>query len=152
MIEIAQIYCWKAGFEGLYKANAQTVAEEIISIGESATPQQIVDVAKNPNTELNKCFEWNDGVAADRYRLWQARDIVTKIVLRRQDGEESEKQPPVRAFYKTKEQSGYVETRRIVVSNDSYEKLLQQAYGELQAFKRKYSMLSELEEILALID
>ena len=40
------IATWKRGFEGLHKGtDAQKVAEEIISIGDDATPQQIVERA-----------------------------------------------------------------------------------------------------------
>lgn len=38
-MEIAK---WERGFETLFKADAQQVATEILSIGESATPQQEV--------------------------------------------------------------------------------------------------------------
>lgn len=55
---------WKTGTDGLYKADAQKVAEEILSIGESATPAQIVDRAKDESAELHKCFEWDDTAAA----------------------------------------------------------------------------------------
>ena len=40
----------------------------------------------------------------------------------------------------------------MVKKNDEYEVLLNNALAELKAFKEKYSMLSELDEILTLID
>ena len=48
--------------------------------------------------------------------------------------------------------SGYKQTIVMVKDEDEYKKLLDQAYLELHAFKQKYSCLSELAEILALID
>ena len=66
---------WKEGI-GFYKGiSAQKVAEEIASIGESATPQQIVDRARDENSELHKCFEWDDSIAAENWRKQQARII-----------------------------------------------------------------------------
>ena len=46
----------------------------------------------------------------------------------------------------------YKPIRFVVKKQDEYEQLLEKARAELQAFKRKYSNLSELEEILSLID
>jgi hypothetical protein len=48
--------------------------------------------------------------------------------------------------------SGYKQTIVMVKDEDEYQKLLAQAYSELHSFKQKYSCLSELAEILALID
>lgn len=137
--------------EGLFKADANLVAHEIMSIGEAVTPAQIVEKARDEGTELHKCFEWNDGVAAEKYRLYQARQVVCNLVIKRPEGDEDK--PPVRTLHKIDRahDSGYRPTELIVRNQDEYEKLLQQAYAELHAFKVKYQSLSELEEILALI-
>ena len=70
---MSYIASWKTGFGSLFRADAQLVSNEIMSIGDTATPAQIVDMARDSSTELHKCFEWNDTVAAEKYRLEQAR-------------------------------------------------------------------------------
>ena len=61
---------WLDEFKSLYKgADAQLVADEIMSIGDAATPQQIVEKARDEATELHKCFTWDDRIAAEKYRL-----------------------------------------------------------------------------------
>ena len=50
------------------------------------------------------------------------------------------------------QESGYKQTIVMVKDEDEYKKLLNQAYTELHSFKQKYSCLSELADILALID
>ena len=72
---------WKSGF-GLFHADAQKVANEIAEIGESATPREILEKGRDPKTELHKCFEWDDTVAAEKYRIQQARQIVCCLVIR----------------------------------------------------------------------
>ena len=52
----------------------------------------------------------------------------------------------------TGKDSGYKQTIVMVKDEDEYSKLLEQAYRELHSFKQKYSCLSELAEIIALID
>ena len=142
---------WRPDVPFKYNANAQTVAEEIISIGDSATPAQIVEVARNENTELHKCFEWDDSIAAEKYRKHQAGDIVRCLVIKRTEDTPKET-PPLRFFYKPSNGEGYKPTAFIVKHEDEYQKLLERALSELRAFKAKYSMLQELEEIFALIN
>ncbi len=147
---MSYIASWKTGFGSLFRADAQLVANEIMSIGDTATPAQIVDMARDSSTELHKCFEWNDTVAAEKYRLEQARQVVRILVIKREDGQED--QPERRFFHKNEYSEGYKSLEFIVRNETEYEKLLKQALSELHAFKAKYHALSELEEILALID
>ena len=137
---------WKVS--GLFKADPQKVAEEIKMIGEEITPDQIVEAAKDKSTELHKCFDWDDEVAAAKWRKQQARQIMCYLVIKE---EEQTEEPPVRVFYKN-DNGGYKQTEMIFRVDDEYQKLLKAACAELAAFKRKYARLQELSEILALID
>lgn len=141
---------WKHGFEGLHHADAQKVYNEISEIGNEAKPEDIVEKAKDANTELHRCFDWNDTTAAHKYRLYQARQLVCHIVI--ENKPEQKDRPEVRAFFKPKGASGYKPTEYIVRREDEYQATLQRALAELHAFKIKYACLTELEEILALID
>ena len=49
---------WKV--KGLYKADAEKVYSEITALGDSFSPDQIVEAAKDEKSELHKCFDWND--------------------------------------------------------------------------------------------
>lgn len=140
---------WKPGFERLHKANAQLVAEEISSIGESATPAQIVDKARDDTTELHKCFEWNDTKAAEAYRLQQARHVVCHLVIRETIREDK---PPIRFFFKPDSMDGYQPTRIIARNQDSYQALLDSAMRDLESLRVKYHSLTELEEVFSAIE
>lgn len=55
-----------------FKADATKCASEIMEICdqmESATPQQILEKARDESTELHKCFTWDDSIAAEKYRI-----------------------------------------------------------------------------------
>ena len=135
-----------------YGADAQKVYEEIMELCddlESASPKDILEKARGEETELHKCFTWNDSVAAERWRVHEARLIVRQLVIKEE--EVPKDRPEVRLFYKTDSESGYKPTELIVTKQDEYKELLKRAYAELQAFKRKYSMLKELQEIFDLI-
>lgn len=140
---------WKPGFESFHKANAQLVAEEIASIGESVTPAQIVDKARDGGTELHKCFEWDDSVAAEKYRLSQARQVVCHLVIQETI---RENRPPIRFMLQAKNGAGYEPTKIIYKDPDKYQALLGNVLRELVAIRNKHSNLSELEEVFSAID
>lgn len=64
-----------------FKADAEKVYQELQSIGETYTPAQIVEFARNENTELHKCFQWDDSIAAESWRKQQARMIVCSLAV-----------------------------------------------------------------------
>ena len=140
---------WKSGL-GLFKADPQKVAEEIIAIGDEATPAQILEKGRSEETELHKCFEWNDSIAAEKYRLSQARKICEVLVIQRMPDAPKEA-PEIRIFHKTESTGGYKPINRIVQDNDEYQKLLQRAFAEFHALKVKYQNLQELDYITSLI-
>lgn len=140
---------WRPGF-GLFHADAQKVADEIMSIGDEVSAAQILEKARDAGTELHKCFDWDDTSAAEKYRLYQARQVVHHLVVKTVSDEHEK--PSVRLFHKAENTSGYKPITVVVRDQTEYEKLLERAMAELRAFKEKYHSLSELEEILALID
>ena len=141
---------WRADTGSLYKGiDAQLVAEEIASLGESVTPEQVVEMAKDENSETHKCFTWNDTVAAEKWRRHEARQIFCNLIIKTEVVEEDK--APVRVFYKN-DTSGYKQTEMIFRVEDEREKLVQFALRELQSIKRKYQTLNELSYIWDLIN
>lgn len=138
---------WKRGCR--ISADAQKVADEILGIGNSATTAQILDKARNEQTELHKCFDWDDAEAAEKWRLQQARHIVCNLVIKEKS---DTPRPEVRVFFKTDVDSGYKPTVLIMQDNDEYRKLLDRALAELNSFKAKYKTLAELDGVFDAID
>ena len=133
----------------LYKADADKCANEIMSLGEDVSPAQIVEYAKNPDTELNKCFTWNDAEAASKYRIYEARQVVCNLIVHKENGDKQEP-TPIRLFHKT--ENGHYKPIQVIVQNeDEYASLLRQCKEALESLKRKYSSLSEYQEIWDLI-
>ena len=140
---------WKV--DGFYKADASKVLNELSELGDEYSLSDVVEKAKDKNSEMHSIFEWDDSVAGEAYRKIQAGKMVRNLVIVRND--ETEEKTNVRYFVSTgKRDSTYTPTRLVIRNQDAYEQLLERAYAELRAFKEKYSTLSELEEILSLID
>ena len=135
---------WK--ISGVFKADAQKVYEEIGDT--SVSPEEILKKARQKKSELHKCFEWDDSVAAERFRLQQARQIIQLLVIT----PKYEDDEPVRVFQITSEKNVYQPTRMILQQPDEYAQLLKRAKGELFALQKRYKILSELEAVFAAID
>lgn len=136
---------WK--IDGIFKANAQKVYEEIGD--RKVTPEEVLEQARNDeDSELHKCFEWNDSIAAEKYRLTQARQIIQLLVIKPEKKEE----PQVRVFQITTETNNYQPVRLFLEQPDEYKALLQRAKNELSALEARYKTLSELEAVFAEID
>lgn len=137
---------WKV--KGIYKANAQAVYDEIQQIGDTYTPEQIVEKATDESTELHKCFEWDDSAAAHKYRLSQAQGIIRCLVVVNEKVEDKEL-PTVRAIVSTNMRENTYEPVRITIRNvDSYERLKAEAFRELEAFRKKYAVIEEIGDII----
>lgn len=145
---------WK--IKGLYKADAETIYNEIMSIGETVRPSDVVELARDENTALHNLFTWDDSVAAERYREHEAGCILRNIVIVNKDKTEDDKDKVVvvRAIMSTNERTKeYTTVQRIVTNKDSYTRLLAAALAELTAFKKKYETLSgDLEVVFDAID
>ena len=127
--------------KGIYKADAIKVAREI---GEGkVTPEEILEKARNEETELHKCFEWDDGIAAEKYRLTQAKGIILNLyyVPKKKETE------PVRKFSLTNKKGTYQDTIEFLVQEDEYQGLLKRAKAEMESFKKKYHTLTELQQV-----
>jgi hypothetical protein len=56
-----------------------TVAQELAKLEDRSgriTPEQVVEVARDPSSPLHPLFVWDDGEAAEKYRLDQARGVI----------------------------------------------------------------------------
>lgn len=130
-----------------FDADAGKVYSDLMQVSER-TPENIVEYAElHPDSELYKCFTWDNSKAAHKWRLQEARQVVCTLVFK-----DTEKKEPTKIRIMQHTDTGYEPVKMIVKHKDEYEALLERAWAELRAFKERYKNLAELEEILALID
>lgn len=128
--------------EGIFKADASKCLDEI-GRDTQITPEEVLEKARDKHSELHKCFEWDDSVAAEKYRLQQARQLIQFFVIT----PKSEDKPPIRYFQITSKPREYMPTTHFLTQPDEHQKLLQRAYAELRSLQDRYKSLSELENI-----
>lgn len=135
---------WKV--DGIFKADANECYREISSL-EQITPKAILDFARDENSELHKCFEWDNDLAAEKYRTIQAGNVIRMLYIVPKNADA----PPVRVLSRTSD-TVYQPTRTFVKNQNEYEDLLKRALSELESFRLKYKTLSELEQVFEQID
>lgn len=146
------IYKWK---NYSYKTSAEVAGEVCEELDRTVglTPQNLVDASRPKDAPLHNEFEWDNEIAAEEFRRTQARLLISNlsIVI------DEKSQEPIRAFFSLqpgfRKNSGLYEGT-ITIMNDSEKrkKLLDNALRDLEAFKKKYEMLVELEPVIAAID
>ena len=136
------VYQWKEGTRIV--GDPQKVGQEIESIS-VRTPENIVRKAEDENTELHKCFTWDDEAAANKWRIQEARTVVNAIVT----VEDTDDEP---LTYPTFESVVINDSRQYVAREEwvQDEDLRQQVYaeigrsiGQLQRKAQTYRYLDE---------
>lgn len=128
-------------------ADPQKIGEALEAVAAKGeghlTPQAVVEVARANRHPLHKFFEWNDEIAAEAYRLDQARTLIRSIHI----VDDTKAQAP-RAFLSIADKSG-VSYRTLSDVMDSVELqaiILKQAERDLLAFEGRYKELRDICE------
>ncbi|UDL95488.1 hypothetical protein LGH83_04505 [Lichenihabitans sp. PAMC28606] len=66
------------------KRDAEVIGPQLEALAEAGPIDErtIVEVARSPNSPLNRYFEWDDETAADKYRVGQAGSMMRSIRVR----------------------------------------------------------------------
>lgn len=115
------------------------------------TAKNLLEASRDEAAPLHNEFEWDDKVAAEEYRLDQARGIIRNldIVYEKTDTEEERR---VRAYVSIPGgKSEYVALENALSHESWRAHLLECAQRDLKAFMTKYRNLKELAEVTEVI-
>ena len=150
---------YKYRINGLQKVSAEVtgaVCKDLIDKEGAVTPQRLVEVSKPKDAPLHDEFEWNNTIAAQKYREEQARQIIKNIVII--EVKEEEAQPKAvkcwvnsdRAFVPTDEGAHRYVTINAALNDTSWrDNLLKAARRDMLSFIAKYKRLTELGKIIS---
>ena len=144
------VYQWKsiAGIKADPNVAGKQFEELEHTIG--LTPKNVLDANRDESAPLHNEFEWNDSVAAEKYRIDQAGQLIRMLCIK--PDTDAKNQTPIRAFFVTSECKSYESINVIIKTEDKYAELKARAYAELQSFQKKYAMISELDTLMTMID
>lgn len=117
------------------------------------TPENLLESSRPEEAVMHKCFEWDDSVAAERYRKQQAYSMISnliKVVIRHESKPESSSEIKTRAVVNVSSDRGkgrFVSVERAMSDGEMHEIVLRNAIRELEEFKAKYRNLRELKEV-----
>lgn len=140
-------YSWAVG--SIHKVSAETAADvlEQLEIEGRLTAADLVDVSRPEDAPLHKEFEWDDAVAAEKFREEQARSVIRHLRI------VYEEEEPHRVYCNIERgEANYIPIEKAVQQDDTRKKLLDNAYRELEAFKEKYEELSEMARVITVVD
>ena len=117
------------------------------------TADLVLDEARDPGHVLHGRFCWDDGEAAERYRLGQARNLIrsVKVTYQRPTGEKAS----VRQFVSIDRSdaaapaTGYLPTEEALADPLTAKILLRQMQRDVDSLLAKYEQMTEFRALLA---
>lgn len=140
------VYAWKPGTRYKVDANkAGAVCEQLEAEGR-LTAKDLLEASRPADAPLHNEFEWDDSVAAEKFRESQAGGIIRSLVV-----EMVPEKPPVRKFCRVTQapETGYTKIETVLTRDDLRKSLLIQAQKDFESYKAKYDSLSELSALFA---
>lgn len=138
------------------KTNPQVVGEYCYELeqkkGGKLTPKELVEAARDVNSPLHDEFEWDNTRAAQKYREWQARYIISSIELKitvlpakvtNVELEVHEAPSSGVKFYHVldAEDGGYENVFTISNDEEKFNRLMENCRNDIESFREKYNTL-----------
>lgn len=139
-------YSWRSGYS--YRTPADVVGsvlEDIEKKNGEVTAESFLEESREPSSPTHSMFEWDDSVAAEKYRLRQSSQIINQLEISVEVGEIETVTAFVNVKSKSVKDSGSFVNIRSAMSDEEYRKqVLDNALAELKSFKKRYAQYSEL--------
>ena len=111
-------------------------------------PEHVVNAAKPKSSPLHGSFDWNDGEAAHKWRLEQARRLIRIFVTVLGNGNQSrESRMYVSLSTDRAGEGGYRAIVDVLSDAERRATLLQDAELDMLRFRQKYAGLIELADV-----
>ena len=144
-------YEWWDGYKREIDANiVGGVVEQLEEEHGQATKENFLEVSRPEDAPTHCLFEWDDSVAAEKYRLDQSRHIINglRVVYVNNDKEDT-KVPAFINVAPPKEKCVYESIETALRHEGKREIILNRLRGELDAFIIRNQHIEELADLLA---
>lgn len=134
-------------------AKRDAVAQELRRLAKRGRldPKAIVQAARDEASPLHSRFTWEDGAAAEKWRLHEARNLIRVYAM-----QEMEKSEPdtssVFVSLRSERGEGYRALSDVLSDDDLREQLLENAAEDMKYFRLKYKRLTELQPVFDAMD
>lgn len=111
------------------------------------TPQAVIDIARSEESPIHVLFEWDNSVAADNWRLWQARKVIASVKVEWM-GRETDAYWNAKVELDGEPVQAYYSTEKVMSNEDIYQDILKTAVAELKYWHNKYKEIKELKGLI----
>lgn len=112
------------------------------------TPEDVLAQAEDPTSALHGYFTWNEQDAAHKWRLIEARQLITSIrMLQEGDTGKTRSLVSLNVDRYNHQGGGYRSLNDVMADPNLRQHLLETALSELNAIERKYRHIQELDTI-----
>ena len=143
------VYDIKKGFQ-ISKKYAQPAGEIMAELEaeDKLTAEELVNVSRPEDAPLHDYFEWNDAVAAEKYRVRQGNYLIEAVVEVHNkpsvDDSNKVEVEVIKPFYALETGStNYYHIETIVQSEDKAQRLLAMATKELLSIRKRYDIIAD---------
>lgn len=146
-------YSWKVTGVGCSAQDAGETISEIEKRDGVVTKESFLEASRPITAPTHNAFEWDDSVAAEKYRLEQSGQIIRNLCVKIIKDDKPEKVTAYVNINKTTaDNARYMSLQVALEDDENRSAVLENALNELRLFKRKYETLSELAEVFTAID
>lgn len=165
-------YSWKSGYKP--KVSADIVGNALDRMRRESddgtvNAEMLLEYSRPTDSETHDLFEWNDGIAAEKWRMYQSGRIINQLevtMVRISKDPVEMPMPTIEGFDKPIVSQAFINIAQrgpanrgsytdamTAFQNESYRnRVLSNAKSELEAFKRKYERFEELADVFAAIN
>lgn len=143
------VYEWQFGKFKASAEDAGRIFEKIERRDGAVTPEAVLEDARSEDSPIHGDFEWDNDKAAEKYRLKQAQQMISLLVVSEDD------KPNTRAFVNTHtdiKKAAYMNVGKAMQSQDLRRVVLGNARREMIMFNSKYAKYMELAKVTNAID
>lgn len=111
-------------------------------------PVLVVDTARDPEHPLHSRFEWDDSVAAEKYRLDQAAQLLRVVKLPADPSRPDDLRAFVAVKGKDSHRADYVPTEEALADEFARRLVLRDMEREWRLLKRRYEHMREFADLI----
>jgi hypothetical protein len=111
------------------------------------TPKGVVNEARDENNPLHKLFDWDNNRAGEKYRLWQARYLISKVKVTI-DGRKIDAFHNVTIKIGDTKTQGYVNAETVLSQSSLYSQVIKTALKEIEYWQKKYKNITDLQNVV----
>lgn len=144
---------WRPHYRGGGRhVGAEAVMAAIVQLEDDeggVTPSSLVDAARPPTAAIHDAFTWDDTKAAEQFRVVEARQMISGLMIVQVVGEEEKEIGPAYVSVRIRKDEDEMEHRYMQLAvvqrnQDLSDQVVAEAKAGLRAWRRRYESLSEI--------